>query len=157
MSASRVHYCLGFALNDEGDHVLMLRKNRPDFLVGKWTGVGGHVETGEDPGAAMAREFLEETGVATASAQWIHLEQRANDEWILDVYAARLDITQARTTTEEPVAVLPLTHLPPDAMLGPQVRADIDRARAALGWIPSTTNSPEGGPLPSERSPRRGP
>lgn len=46
-----------------GDQVLMIRKNRPDWQAGKLNFPGGHVEEGEDPGCAAARELFEETSL----------------------------------------------------------------------------------------------
>lgn len=63
-------------------HVLLVRKNNPDWQRGLWNGVGGKVEKYERdrPGAPrtetdhiaeeMAREFLEETGIQTLASAW---------------------------------------------------------------------------------------
>lgn len=45
-----------------GVRVLLVQKQHPDWQHGLWNGVGGVVEPGEEPGAAMVREFSEETG-----------------------------------------------------------------------------------------------
>ncbi len=47
-----------------GDDVLLLR-GRPDkrLWAGRYNGVGGHIESGEDIQAAMLREVREETGL----------------------------------------------------------------------------------------------
>jgi len=57
-------YVLGFMF-DFG-HVALIRKNRPAWQAGKFNGIGGHIEPGEEPVEAMEREFREETGVDTA-------------------------------------------------------------------------------------------
>jgi len=46
-----------------GGHVLLVQKNRPTWQKDLWNGIGGVVEPGEEPQAAMVREFLEETGL----------------------------------------------------------------------------------------------
>lgn len=56
-------YVLGFLFNEELDEVVLIRKNRPEWQAGKFNGVGGKVNPGEDIIAAMDREFWEETGV----------------------------------------------------------------------------------------------
>lgn len=56
-----IEYVVGFALDNYG-RVALIRKNRPEWQAGLLNGIGGHVEPGEDPDAAMVREFEEETG-----------------------------------------------------------------------------------------------
>lgn len=61
-------YVVGFLFGYDVDsiekakNVVLIKKDKPDFLKGKWNGVGGKVELGEEPKQAMCREFLEETG-----------------------------------------------------------------------------------------------
>jgi 8-oxo-dGTP diphosphatase len=56
-------YVVGFLFSPDYKKVVLIRKNRPQWQVGKLNGVGGHVEVGEFPCDAMSREFVEETGV----------------------------------------------------------------------------------------------
>lgn len=58
--------CAGVAVVDrsgDGPAVLCVERGVPPG-VGEWTIPGGHVETGEEPATAAARELEEETGVA---------------------------------------------------------------------------------------------
>ncbi|WP_049928072.1 NUDIX domain-containing protein [Halopiger goleimassiliensis] len=57
--------CAGVAVVDAGDDpaVLCVERGLPPG-VGEWTIPGGHVEAGEEPAVAAARELEEETGVA---------------------------------------------------------------------------------------------
>jgi 8-oxo-dGTP diphosphatase len=64
MSKPFTQYVLGFAFTYDGQ-VALIEKNRPAWQAGKWNGIGGHMEPGEDIYEAMAREFQEETGVET--------------------------------------------------------------------------------------------
>ena len=56
-------YVLGFAFNKGCTEVLLIEKKRPNWMVGKLNGVGGHIEDGETPIDAMVREFKEETNL----------------------------------------------------------------------------------------------
>lgn len=65
-----MNYVVGllFAQTELGLHVALVRKARPEWQAGKLNGVGGKVEVGETPLAAMQREWAEETG--TGSPVW---------------------------------------------------------------------------------------
>lgn len=56
---------LGYVLSPDGKCVLMIHRNaRPDDLhLGKYNGLGGKVDAGEDVGTCMARELREEAGI----------------------------------------------------------------------------------------------
>lgn len=55
-------FVLGFCFDFGYHNVLLIEKNRPPWQAGKLNGIGGKIEEGESPAAAMAREFREETG-----------------------------------------------------------------------------------------------
>lgn len=65
------HYVLGFAF-DNFLRIALIKKDRPDWMAGKWNGIGGKVEEGEQISAAMVREFAEETGVHSSESVWQH-------------------------------------------------------------------------------------
>lgn len=65
------HYCLGFMFDTDGD-VLLIRKNKPEWMAGKLNGLGGLIEGTETPVAAMVREFKEESGIHTFEEDWRH-------------------------------------------------------------------------------------
>ena len=56
-------YCVGLMFSPGMGRVVLIRKNRPEWQVGKLNGVGGRLEGGESPLKGMVREFKEETGV----------------------------------------------------------------------------------------------
>lgn len=64
-------YVLGFAF-DTDCRVALVKKDRPEWMAGRWNGIGGKIEADEDPIAAMVREFAEETGVKSAPMVWQH-------------------------------------------------------------------------------------
>lgn len=66
-----MHYVVGFQFNAGGHLVALIRKERPPAQAGLWNGVGGKVEAGETPAAAMVREFAEETkGADQSGVAW---------------------------------------------------------------------------------------
>jgi 8-oxo-dGTP pyrophosphatase MutT (NUDIX family) len=99
-------YCLGFCFDPEGKHVVLIRKNRPDWAKGLLNGLGGEINPEEPLEEAMAREFQEECGlfvrpwrefgVMTGGGREVHL-----------MTARFLHIEQVRQTTDEAVVVMP--------------------------------------------------
>ena len=65
----RESYVLGFCFDVELDRVVLARKVSPPWQAGMLNGLGGHVEAGESPEAAMSREFREESG-CDAALDW---------------------------------------------------------------------------------------
>lgn len=61
-------YVLGFAFYE--DKVLLIQKQRPLWQKGLYNGIGGHIEAGEKPADAMAREFKEEAGIVLPANGW---------------------------------------------------------------------------------------
>lgn len=63
-------YVCGF-IHHRGSVVLIEKKN-PEWQRGKLNGVGGKVERGELPHAAMVREAFEEAGLVSEAGNWQH-------------------------------------------------------------------------------------
>jgi 8-oxo-dGTP pyrophosphatase MutT (NUDIX family) len=62
-TAPRVErYVLGFCFSPSLRLVVLVRKTFPPWQAGRLNGLGGHVEQGEEPADAVAREFREESG-----------------------------------------------------------------------------------------------
>ena len=58
-----IEYVAGLLYNDDGSTVTLILKDRPLWQAGHYNAVGGKIEFGETPAAAMNREFIEEAGV----------------------------------------------------------------------------------------------
>lgn len=111
--AEVTHFVVGFALDHLG-RVALIRKTRPDWQAGLLNGIGGHVEDGESPEAAMVREFEEETG--TRLDGWEPVVQMTFPGAVIHFYRARTtaDVLDGlRTTTDEEVHVADLGSLAP--------------------------------------------
>lgn len=139
-----VRYSLGLAFSPDAGSVLLILKNRPSFLAGRWNGVGGHVEPGETPAQAMAREFREETGLDWPEQAWVPVGERSGAGFHVSLFTARGDIAGARTTTDEAVAVWSRERLA-DLPLAPDMTAALDLALSH--W--ENTSEPQPAPAPA--------
>lgn len=104
-------YAVGFLHN--GQAVVLIQKKRPEWQYNLWNGVGGKVESGEQPYDAMVREFKEETGVLVRD--WQHLATLKGDNTLVHCYAANNNgefMRDVRTVTDEEIFVVPLKSLP---------------------------------------------
>ncbi|MDX2004107.1 MAG: 8-oxo-dGTP diphosphatase [Meiothermus sp.] len=55
---------LGYVLSPDRERVLLIYRSRPDDpALGKYNGLGGKLEAGEDVAAGMRRELKEEAGI----------------------------------------------------------------------------------------------
>lgn len=97
-------YVVGFMFSPDRDKVLLIRKTKPVWQAGHLNGIGGKIEEGEDGQDAMAREFEEETGIKTNSADWeycIFHYRFGDNTFRLFVYRTVGDVTQAQHVEEE--------------------------------------------------------
>lgn len=104
-------YSLGFMFSPTGNYVVLLEKARPDWQKGKLNGVGGHVEQGETPDAAIIREFYEETGVQ--HEEWIKFAiMDMKGRAIIHCYKSFSEkFLSVDTKTDEQVAIYKLTEV----------------------------------------------
>ena len=96
---------VGYVVDPTGRRVVLLLKNRPDYLDGLWIGVAGKIEEGETPLQAMRREFLEEAGVDVPDWTFIKLLDNPEAPCNLHVFFARHDVSKVKTMTDETVRV----------------------------------------------------
>ena len=68
----RTCLCLIRRRTDRGPEVLLGLK-KSGFGLGKWVGLGGHIEAGEKPVAAAVREVAEESGLVVAADALQHM------------------------------------------------------------------------------------
>lgn len=129
---AQTQYTVGFAF-DEFDSLALIRKNRPAWQVGRFNGLGGHVEPFESFGDCIVREFEEECGVATSNEMWRRFASISSPSAYVAFFVARdLGLNNIETTTDEPVVVFDLDSYP------------FDRCVPNLQWlIPLALNEPE--------------
>jgi 8-oxo-dGTP diphosphatase len=89
--SSRKLMVVGFLLSEDLRFVLLLRKARPEWQVGRLNGVGGHKEDVDTTfESTMRREFLEETGVQVDD--WAAMGEMGGDDWFVVAFCAKAPI-----------------------------------------------------------------
>lgn len=112
-------YVVGFAFGQVpmkfSTHVVLIQKERPTFQAGLLNGVGGKVEPQDrikglqrHYNRAMVREFQEETGVVTSPDEWrlFAVIQRGKNAVIYYLYTDGVEISEARTLTDEKIFIV---------------------------------------------------
>lgn len=102
---------LGYVLSPNGQQVLMIHRNRrPDDLhQGKYNGLGGKLQRGEDAVAGMQREIREEAGIECLSLRlrgtmnWPGFGKQGED-WFCFLFV--IDRWTGKVRTECPEGVL---------------------------------------------------
>ena len=119
-------YVLGFVINEDGQSILLLRKNRPKFLAGRLNGVGGKVEDGEQTVDAMVRECLEECDLFIPPDEWFLIGTMGDEKtYHVSVFAATAPLRHARQCTDEELVKMPWSDIAQsdDAQFAPDVKA----------------------------------
>lgn len=100
MKNPATQYVLGFLFDGLGHHVLLMRKERPEWQKGQWNGIGGHVEAGELPLQAMRRECREEIGLDIE--EWGHFATFQGDDYAVHCFKCYSNrVRQAESKTDE--------------------------------------------------------
>jgi len=106
-------YVVGFLVNRASESVVLIVKNKPVWQKGKMNGVGGKIEEGETPHAAMSREFEEEAGMKIPEAYWTLTVVLTGADFQLNVFIAEdFEAGDARQMTDEQITTWPYRYLP---------------------------------------------
>lgn len=112
-----LNYVLAFIFSADLNQVLLIRKSRPDWQEGRWNGLGGKIEQGEDVMAAARREVAEESGLQVTN--WVQVgNMKLEEEWLVEILTATADSNIKLLSGDEgevqwfPVASLPEEVLP---------------------------------------------
>lgn len=118
LQSMKTKYVVGIAMDLCGDDVALIeKKTGPVAVVGSWNGLGGKIDDGETPVAAMSREFQEESGVLIPQDGWRELGTLETDGYVLFFFCAATDkVYDCRTMEAEVVAVFDVNALPPNTM-----------------------------------------
>lgn len=91
--------------------VLLIAKNRPEKQAGKFNGVGGAIEIGEEPLAAMIRECKEETGLSVND--WTKFAVIEGSDYRVHFFKSLTDtIPSWKKMTDEAVFAVSVDDLP---------------------------------------------
>ena len=106
---------LGFMFSEDLKNVLLLKKSHPEWQAGQLNGVGGKLEPEDknDPHAAMAREFKEETGMLHDDWDSFCVLENEKKTWRVYIYSAVGEITEAKKMEDEEPIVVSVDNLPP--------------------------------------------
>jgi len=89
------------------NHVVLIEKNKPEWMAGHLNGVGGKVEAGESSVEAMVREFREEAALETTPERWIRVCALHEPGVTVDVFACvNAHYGKAEPRTAEPLVTL---------------------------------------------------
>jgi len=120
-------YVVGFAFNSDGDKVILIEKQKPNWQKGKLNGTGGLIEDIDmdethNPSLniepcylAMAREFKEEAGIETSYFHWdqfcVLTDGRGWKVYFLRTHLLDPLFDLARTTTKEKIVKIKVKEL----------------------------------------------
>ena len=106
-----IYYVAGFMFSLDAKSVALIKKNRPAWQKGRLNGIGGHVENGETPHAAMAREFQEEAGIITRPENWAKFYELSEGDWTVHFFTTTGDLRDLQSVTDEEVLQVPIAGL----------------------------------------------
>lgn len=106
-----ISYVVGLVFDASNTNVLLVRKNRPNWQVGKLNGIGGKVEEGETPYEAVVRECEEECGLLLYN--WLLVDRFTdNDSYEVFFFTIQAEnIHKAYTKTDEVVEIFEIVSL----------------------------------------------
>jgi 8-oxo-dGTP diphosphatase len=103
-------FVLGFLFRSNGREVALIQKNRPEWQRGSLNGIGGRVESGETPLAAMIREFSEEAGANVSDWRNFGVLSSPDTPMAVALYVSHA-AEEIVTKSDEPVAWYELLNL----------------------------------------------
>lgn len=103
-------YVAGFLFDLDFNRVALIKKVRPVWQYGKLNAIGGKIELGETPLAAMVREFKEETDMLVED--WYEYVVLSGEGFVVHFFYAITPSFIVRTMTDEVVDVYRVDGIP---------------------------------------------
>jgi 8-oxo-dGTP pyrophosphatase MutT (NUDIX family) len=107
----KTKYVLVFLFGIDLKTILLIRKCRPDWQSGKLNGLGGHIDGEESAKVAAIREVREECNVDLREYELENVELVKGEKYEIHVFAARANLSQWRTMTDETAECVALPRL----------------------------------------------
>lgn len=105
-----IKYVAGFLFSPDFKNVVLIEKNKPNWQKGKYNGIGGKIEDGENSLECMRREFEEEAGLDIE--RWISYCKIGNHEYSVEFFWATSEKwEETLSLTNEPVFNIPVYHM----------------------------------------------
>lgn len=118
-------YVLGFVFDTVGKNVLLIQKKKPGWQRDRLNGIGGKIDEGETPAAAMEREACEETCLFTRgedevrrSLTWNCFGRLSGNGFCVYLFSIFIENIQSHrdilglSATDEPTFIFPVNALP---------------------------------------------
>lgn len=108
-------FVVGFLVNGL-EEVLLIKKTKPAWQLGRLNGVGGKVEFGETFEQAMSREFFEETNIRVPIEDWTFKIDMVGPDYHVGFFLAYGDNYGFKQMTEETLHLVRINNLPPETI-----------------------------------------
>ncbi len=106
-------YVAGFMFSPDFENVILIEKEKPEWQKGKYNAIGGKIEPGESPKAAMVREFEEEAFIQTKEEDWHPLCTIGDEKYaVYFFYCSNENWRDHMTRETEEVFHVPVMDLP---------------------------------------------
>lgn len=110
MMEQKTEYSIGFMFTDDMKQVLLILKNHgPQCVVGRYNGIGGHIEEDDlNSIGAQIREFYEETGVETTRQDWFKFTELVGEDFVVHCFygLSSRAVLNAKTMTDEKIEIV---------------------------------------------------
>jgi ADP-ribose pyrophosphatase YjhB (NUDIX family) len=104
-----------FARVRNGDEILLVKKNKPDYTAGKWVFPSSIINFGEDPGLAIERIVKEQLGVSPTGVKLLDVQSYGGKHWDLCfVYEVTIDRVGKLSADIDTAAYFGRKKLPPE-------------------------------------------
>lgn len=99
------YYTAGFLFSEDNTKVALIRKLKPNWMIGLLNGIGGKIELQDDsPLAAQIREFKEEAGVVIDN--WEEFCKIEGEDFWVYFFKANGDLSKLTSVEEEQVEII---------------------------------------------------